>query len=118
MSRGGRPALSFAQRVLLVVRAIPPGRVATYGDVATRAGHPGAARAVGQVMRVCADRSVPCHRVVAADGRLGGYGGREHIKRYLLEMEGVPVRSGRVRDFLEWRWSPSKRASTASRGRT
>ena len=53
-------------RVLAVVRRIPPGRVATYGDVAAAAGGPRAWRAVGNIMRTCAARDVPCHRVVAA----------------------------------------------------
>ena len=65
----------FTSRVLSTVRRIPPGRVATYGDVAEIAGRPGAARAVGNIMRDCKARDVPCHRVVAAAGRLGGYGG-------------------------------------------
>ncbi|PYR36161.1 MAG: cysteine methyltransferase, partial [Acidobacteria bacterium] len=56
----------FSQRVLWVVRRIPPGRVATYGDVAALAGRPRAARAVGNVMRGCRRPDVPCHRVIAA----------------------------------------------------
>lgn len=95
---------SFRHRVLAVVRSIPPGRVATYGDVAARAGRPRAARAVGHIMRACADPAVPCHRVIAADGRLGGYGGREAVKRQLLELEGCRVQAGRVRDFARRRW--------------
>ena len=69
----------------------PPGRVATYGDVAAAAGQPGAARAVGNIMRDCRRRDVPCHRVVAAAGRLGGYGGNVGLKRALLRAEGVQV---------------------------
>ena len=52
-----------------MVRRIPSGRVATYGDVAALA-----CRAVGNIMRHCREIDVPCHRVVAAGGRLGGYG--------------------------------------------
>ena len=74
-------ASPFPFRVLSLVRRIPPGRVATYGDIARMAGHPGAARAVGNVMRNCNRPDVPCHRVIAAGGRLGGYGGREVLKR-------------------------------------
>ena len=61
-------------RVLSVVRRIPPGRVATYGDVAEAAGRPRAWRAVGNIMRTCTAADVPCHRVIAAAGRLGGAG--------------------------------------------
>jgi O-6-methylguanine DNA methyltransferase len=88
---------TFTARVLSVVRRIPVGRVATYGDVARLAGRPRAARAVGNVMRHCNRPDVPCHRVVAAGGRLGGYGGEEGIKRALLRAEGVVVRGARLR---------------------
>lgn len=94
----------FAARVLSVVRRIPPGRVATYGDVAVMAGQPRAARAVGNIMRTCAGPDVPCHRVIAAGGRLGGYGGRELMKRALLVAEGITVAGGRVRDFRRVSW--------------
>ena len=89
----------FRDRVLTAVRRIPPGRVATYGDVASAAGAPRAARAVGNIMKGCRAPGVPCHRVIAAGGRLGGYGGSEWMKRSLLEAEGVLVSRTRVRDF-------------------
>lgn len=94
----------FAARVLAVVRGIPPGRVATYGDVAARAGRPRAARAVGNIMRGCDRPDVPCHRVIGAGGVLGGYGGREPLKRALLAAEGVHLAGARVRDFSVRRW--------------
>lgn len=94
----------FAARVYAAVRAIPIGRVATYGDVAAAAGRPRAWRAVGTLMRTCPDPAVPCHRVVAAGGRLGGYGGREDMKRYLLVAEGMRVVNGRIRGFGAVRW--------------
>jgi O-6-methylguanine DNA methyltransferase len=90
---------TFGDRVLTVVRRIPVGRVATYGDVAVLAGRPGAARAVGNIMRGCNRPDVPCHRVIAAGGRLGGYGGYEVLKRSLLIAEGVPVSGSRVREL-------------------
>jgi O-6-methylguanine DNA methyltransferase len=83
--------------VLTVVRRIPYGRVATYGEVAALAGRPGAARAVGNIMRTCGRPDVPCHRVIAAGGRLGGYGGSEVLKRQLLMSEGVIFRGNRVK---------------------
>src|SRR4026208_1013282 len=76
---------NFSKRVLAIVRRIPPGRVVTYGDVAAAAGRARAARAVGNIMRGCNRHDVPCHRVVAAAGKLGGYGGN-------LEMKGGPPR--------------------------
>ena len=99
----------FAARVLTVVRRIPPGRVATYGEVAELAGRPRAARAVGNIMRTCARPDVPCHRVIAAQGRLGGYGGSELMKRALLVAEGVTVTSGRVRELDRVAWRPHAR---------
>jgi O-6-methylguanine DNA methyltransferase len=104
---------SFASRVLTVVRRIPPGRVATYGDVAAMAGRPRAARAVGNIMRTCTRRDVPCHRVIAAGGRLGGYGGSEVLKRALLIAEGVVVSGSRVRELSKVRLAATRR--TASR---
>jgi O-6-methylguanine DNA methyltransferase len=87
----------FTSRVLAVVRRIPYGRVATYGEVAALAGRPGAARAVGNIMRTCGRPDVPCHRVIAAGGRLGGYGGSEVLKRQLLMSEGVIFQGNRVK---------------------
>ena len=95
---------TFAARVLAVVRRIPPGRVATYGDVAALAGTPRAHRAVGSVMRECHDPTVPCHRVIAAGGALGGYGGWLDRKRALLRAEGLIVTPTRVRQFADVRW--------------
>jgi methylated-DNA-[protein]-cysteine S-methyltransferase len=95
----------FRQRVLRAVRRIPPGRVATYGDIADAAGVPRAARAVGNIMKGCSVPGVPCHRVVAAGGRLGGYGGSEGLKRALLGAEGITVSGTRVREFDRKRYT-------------
>ena len=97
-------ATEFQRRVIAVVRRIPPGRVATYGDVAERAGAPRAARAVGTVMRECRDPSVPCHRVIGAGGTIGGYGGNLQLKRELLRAEGIEVGMRSIRRFGDVRW--------------
>jgi len=97
-------AASFRAQVLAVVRRIPRGRVATYGDVAALAGRPRAWRAVGTIMRGCDDPSMPCHRVVAAAGALGGYGGNLQLKRERLRAEGIEVGPTRIRRFQEIRW--------------
>lgn len=94
----------FRARVLSVVRRIPRGCVATYGDIAAAVGRPRAARAVGTVMRNCQDLSVPCHRVIAAGGRLGGYGSELELKRSLLRREGLIVSRTGVKNFGEVRW--------------
>lgn len=92
-----------------VVRAIPAGRVASYGLVALVAGRPHAARSVGNLMRGCDDPSVPCHRVVHADGRPGFPGQRARLLR-----EGVRFRGERV-DVARFLWAPRlPRERTAS----
>ncbi len=92
--------------MLSVVRRIPPGRVATYGDVAAAAGNALASRAVGNIMRDCRATDIPCHRVVAANGRLGGFGGSPELKRGLLRAEGLRVVGATIRDFKARRWTP------------
>jgi O-6-methylguanine DNA methyltransferase len=103
----------FRAAVLSAVRRIPPGRVATYGDVAGMAGRPRAARAVGNIMRECRDEGVPCHRVVGAGGALGGYGGNIELKRSLLRAEGIIVFGRRVRSFSVARWCLAPRRAPA-----
>jgi methylated-DNA-[protein]-cysteine S-methyltransferase len=93
----------FKRRVLLTVRRIPVGRVATYGDIAELAGRPRAWRAVGTIMRNCRVLGVPCHRVVAAGGCLGGYSDL-FLKRELLRAEGIRVVGNRLRNFGGIRW--------------
>jgi len=95
----------FTARVRSAVRRIPPGRVATYGDVAAAAGRPRAARAVGNIMRSCHDSTIPCHRVIAAGGKLGGFGRDLFAKRALLLAEGVVVAGQRIRNFADLRWT-------------
>jgi len=109
----------FRRRVLSAVRRIPAGRVATYGDIAALAGKPRASRAVGNIMRDCREPGVPCHRVIAAGGLLGGYGGNLQLKRELLRAEGVEVGMGRVRGFERARWRPTPiRDSRRTNGRS
>lgn len=83
---------TFAERVRGVVRQIPKGTVLSYKEVAYAAGYPNAHRAVANAMANNYDPTVPCHRVVRSDGKLGGYnrGGIER-KRELLQAEGVTV---------------------------
>jgi len=89
---------SFISRVTGVVRRIPKGRVMTYKEVAKAAGHPGAFRAVGSVMKANHDPAVPCHRVIRSDMRPGDYNrsGGERTKIGRLVEEGVRVIDGKV----------------------
>lgn len=80
---------NFAERVRDAVRQIPRGQTKSYSEVARVIGYPGAARAVGTVMKNNHDRSVPCHRVIRADGSPGGYNRGEARKRQILESEGA-----------------------------
>lgn len=75
---------NFADRVRSVVRKIKTGDTMTYGQVAAAVGHPGAARAVGMVMKNNNDKSIPCHRVVRADGTATGYNGINGPSREVL----------------------------------
>ena len=95
---GDRP--DWDRLILGVVRSIPRGTTLSYGEVARRAGRPGAAQATGgAVGRNPVGLIVPCHRVIAANGTLGGYGAAAwggveaalDLKAALLELEGVEV---------------------------
>jgi O-6-methylguanine DNA methyltransferase len=105
-----QPAATFRAKVIAAVRRIPPGRVATYGDVAAAAGSPRASRAVGNIMRGCTSAGVPCHRVIAAGGQLGGFGGNLQLKRELLRAEGILVSGRRVKDFNARRYFSHRKA--------
>ena len=80
---------SFRDHVREAVRQIPKGETRTYGEVAKAIGRPGAARAVGTVMKNNYDPTVPCHRVVRSDGKVGEYNrGGSKQKEALLKKEG------------------------------
>ena len=93
----------FERKVLTIVSRIPVGRVTTYGDVARMAGRPGAARAVGNIMRQGTRQGLPYHRVIGAGGALGGYSSLS-LKRSLLTAEGLTVSPRRVVGFARIRW--------------
>lgn len=95
----GKNETAFAAAVRRVVRAIPKGKVLSYGAVAKKAGFSGAARAVGAIMKANYDKLVPCHRVVRSDGRIGEYNrGGPAKKSAILRREGVVFAGpGRVR---------------------
>ena len=82
----------FHRRAYEVARTIPPGRTLTYGDIAHRLGQPGSAQAVGQAMgHNPFPIIVPCHRVLAAGGKDGGFSARGGVgtKRRMLVIEGA-----------------------------
>ena len=98
--------ISFRDKVYEVVKRVPRGKVATYGQVASLAGNPKAARAVGGFMKTNPFAPVvPCHRIVGFDGRLTGYSGRGGVggKRKMLLAEGVKFNGYRV-DLSRSQW--------------
>lgn len=82
-------AATFRERVLAVVRDIPAGETLTYREVAARAGNPRACRAAGNILHANFDPTIPCHRVVRADGGTGGYNRGAGRKAELLRQEGA-----------------------------
>jgi len=104
--------------VYRVVRRIPAGQVATYGQIAALAGMPGAARQVGWALSALdPDDDVPWHRVINAQGEISPRGARETVdlQRALLESEGVELsHRGRV-DLGRYAWEPGARKKKGSR---
>jgi methylated-DNA-[protein]-cysteine S-methyltransferase len=85
----------FGRRVLRVTSEIPYGGVLSYAEVAAEAGSPRGSRAAGNALGSNPIPIViPCHRVLRKGGAIGGYGGGPERKRWLLELEGAPVRRG------------------------
>ena len=85
-------APEFHRRVYAVARTIPPGHTMTYGEIARRLGAPHESREVGQALgRNPVAIIVPCHRVLGADGKMGGFSAQGGVatKRRILEIEGA-----------------------------
>lgn len=91
--------LPFSERCYRLLMQVPPGKVTTYKALAEALGTK-AYQAVGRAMNQNPNLViVPCHRVVNADGRLGGYVLGQQQKQWLLEKEGITFQSGKVQDF-------------------
>ena len=83
-----RGAGAFDAAIWTAARQVPYGETVSYGELAAMAGHPGAARAAGNAMARCPfSPVVPCHRVIHADGSIGGWGADTWVKRWLLDLE-------------------------------
>jgi O-6-methylguanine DNA methyltransferase len=80
---------SFANQVYVIVKQIPAGQTLTYQEVARQAGHPGAARVVGNILHRNYNPAIPCHRVIRSDGQPGGYNRGRHAKIQHLRAEGA-----------------------------
>ena len=104
------PVHESYERIYAVVRRIPRGRVATYGQVASLAGLLGHARQVGYALHKLPDNSdVPWHRVINAKGEVSGRSepGYDFIQRGMLEAEGVAFDESKRMDLSRFRWRPS-----------
>ncbi|GAU08504.1 MGMT family protein [Desulfoplanes formicivorans] len=100
----------FTAKAIQCIRAIPPGKVATYGQIATMAGNPRGARQVARILHACSQREqLPWHRVVNREGRiaLGRFQGKKDQQRF-LEREGVVFDpTGRI-DLKRFLWRPEQ----------
>ena len=105
---------SFKNRVLDVVRNIPPGETITYGEVAEAAGRPGATRAVGNIMSRNFDPAIPCHRVVRSDGTPGGYNRGVDRKMELLAKENLRGSTSKFKGASGENRTPDLRVTNAS----
>jgi len=86
----------FKKQVFAVVKKIPKGKVLTYGQVAQKLGNKNLARAVGNALNKNHNKSVPCHRVVRGDGRVGGFNRGIKNKIVILKKEGVKIINGKI----------------------
>ncbi len=103
--------ISFYDQVYQVVRLIPPGRVSSYGAIASYLGTKGSARMVGYAMNAASTAfpPVPAHRVLNRNGLLTGkfHFGTIGLMQQLLENEGIKVENDRVTDFKSIYWDPA-----------
>jgi methylated-DNA-protein-cysteine methyltransferase-like protein len=97
----------FTQRVIDAIRAIPPGSVATYGQIAVVAGSPNGARQVSWVLNSCSrSENLPWHRVVNSRGTISLTGEGKREQRMLLEAEGVVFDADSRIDLHRFLWRP------------
>jgi O-6-methylguanine DNA methyltransferase len=97
----------YISKIYEITKNIPKGKVATYKQIATLAGNPGACRAVGIAMKNNPNpKVIPCHRVIGSDGYMHGYSLGKGIdtKIEILRKEGVNIDNNRV-DLTKYQWS-------------
>lgn len=102
---------NFFERVYVIVRQIPYGRVSSYGAIAKYLGAARSARMVGWAMNACSkDETVPAHRVVNRIGLLTGkhHFGGTNLMQQLLENEGIEIKNAKILDFEKLFWDPSR----------
>ncbi len=105
----------FYRRVYEAARKIPPGRTLSYGEIASQLGSPGSARAVGQALgKNPFAIIVPCHRVLAAGGKMGGFSANGGVttKRAMLSIEGAPLQTALFEGDGTFGFSPREAVET------
>jgi methylated-DNA-[protein]-cysteine S-methyltransferase len=106
---GNIQCLNFTQRIYLLVKKIPPGKVITYKDIGLFLKTKGY-QAIGQVLKKNPQPPfIPCHRVVRNNGILGGYcgkvkGSKVLLKKRLLQKEGIPFNGDKIINFTHYHW--------------
>jgi methylated-DNA-[protein]-cysteine S-methyltransferase len=88
--------MDFTAKVFSVCKRIPKGKVSTYSRIARAIGKPGATRAVGNALNKNRSKSVPCHRVIRSDGKVGGFAHGAEAKIRMLRNEGIEIIEGKV----------------------
>ena len=94
--------MSIDKKIYKKLLKVPKGKITTYGELAKAVGLTNGQRAVGKIMNKNPYPGIiPCHRVVKADGKVGGYAYGEEIKINMLEKEGVKIKDGKILDLKE-----------------
>jgi methylated-DNA-[protein]-cysteine S-methyltransferase len=92
--------MSLDKKIYKKLLELPEGKITTYGELAKAVGFPNGQRAVGKFMNKNPyPVIIPCHRVVKADGKVGGYAFGEEIKTNMLKKEGIRVKDGKILDW-------------------
>lgn len=92
--------MSLDKKIYKKLLEVPEGKITTYGELAKAVGFTNGQRAVGKFMNKNPyPVIIPCHRVVKADGKIGGYAYGEEIKTNMLKKEGIRVKDGKILDW-------------------
>ena len=92
--------MNLEQRVYKKLLEVPEGKITTYGELAKAVGLKNGQRVIGNIMNKNPyPVIVPCHRVVKADGKVGGYAYGEEIKTNMLKKEGIKIQDGKILDW-------------------
>jgi methylated-DNA-protein-cysteine methyltransferase-like protein len=111
MSKAKAPGDSFTRRACAVIKRIPRGRVATYGQLALLAGNPHGARQIVRVLNSSSEKhNLPWHRVINREGKISLPRGRGYeLQKAKLEDEGIAFDSNDMIDLSKYLWKPRKR---------